>query len=73
MFRINPEQWRPHRDLHQDFGLLVQNINTVNHGEFEVAVRMSMQHANNGDAYGENRPSALVLQRCRRGGKTFML
>jgi hypothetical protein len=45
----------------------------VDHGEFEAVVAMTMEHANKGDTSGFSRPEALVLQRCRRAGKTFML
>jgi len=68
-----PQQWRPHRDLHRDFACLVEDINAVNHGEFETAVDMAIKHADYGDRHGPERPAALVVQRCRRGGKTFML
>jgi len=73
MFRITPEQWRTHRDLDKEFGWLVEHVNPVNHGEFETAVEKAMQQAKLSDASGFVRPAALVLQRCRRGGKTFML
>jgi len=52
---------------------MVEDVNVVNHGEFEEAVEMAMEHAIDCDASGGSRPSPLVLQRCRRGGKTFML
>jgi hypothetical protein len=49
-------------------------MNTVDNGEFELScakeVRKCLEME---DDISPNRPPALVLERCRRGGKTFML
>jgi hypothetical protein len=52
---------------------MLRHVNAVNHGEFEKAVKLLIQQANTVDAVGPMRASALAIQRCRRGGKTFML
>jgi hypothetical protein len=49
-----------------------RGVNAVNHGEFERAVTLLVQQAGISDE-GSTRCLALALQRCRRGGKTFML
>jgi len=72
MFSINPQQWGRHRNHFDEFGQLLEYVNAVDHGEFDTAVQLAIEHANHSDK-GPARPAALVLQRCRRGGKTFML
>jgi hypothetical protein len=47
-------------------------VNAVNHGEFEMATTQLIQQAEIKDK-GSERSSAIAIQRCRRGGKTFML
>mmetsp|Transcript_24515 Transcript_24515/g.58165 ORF Transcript_24515/g.58165 Transcript_24515/m.58165 type:complete len:577 (+) Transcript_24515:284-2014(+) len=73
MFRINEDEWGPKRNLDAEFGFLVERVNAINHGEFEKAVEMLLEEASRDDAHGEARCSTFALQRCRRGGKTFML
>jgi hypothetical protein len=74
-FQIDDSKWGLNRrDLERENARLTEKVRAVNHGEFEEAVTMAMKHANDYyDARGGSRPSPLVLQRCRRGGKTFML
>ena len=51
-------------------------VNPVNHGEFEEAAEELItvaQHNDEDAAYNRDRCVAFVIQRCRRGGKTFML
>ena len=72
-FRIDPEHWSPTRDLQEEFRYLVKYFNPVDPGELDKAVTMVLQEARKSKAGGGPRPSSLVLQHCRRGGKTFML
>jgi hypothetical protein len=71
-FVIDPNNWVHHRNHNQEFAYLVENINVIDHGEFDAAARRALKEA---ERHGESqeRPAALALQRCRRGGKTFML
>jgi len=71
-FVIDPNVWRPRRDLHGDFSNLVEYVNVVDHGEFQKAVDSILFHASRSDD-NPCHPKSLALQRCRRGGKTFML
>ncbi|KAG7365868.1 hypothetical protein IV203_028538 [Nitzschia inconspicua] len=48
-------------------------INTVDNGEFELCAKEVRKCLEMEDDISPNRPPALVLERCRRGGKTFML
>ena len=48
-------------------------VSEVNHGEFENAVNELIQQSTYIDEVTPMRPAALAIQRCRRGGKTFML
>ena len=76
MFHIVKQRegsWGPKRNLDHEFALLLNYVNAVNHGEFESAVKAVLQQAEKGGADGGARCSAFALQRCRRGGKTFML
>jgi hypothetical protein len=72
-FALEAVIWGPHRNHNQDFGKLVQYVNPVNHGEFEAAADKVIENAGYGDSKTPERPSAFAMQRCRRGGKTFML
>lgn len=47
------------------------NVNAVNHGEFEEAANQLFDISEKAD--GVVRCPVLAIQRCRRGGKTFML
>lgn len=71
MFHLDPETWAPRRDHYGEFGKLVEDVNAVNHGEFETAVSAILEEAKVSDVGGK--PATLAIQRCRRGGKTFML
>ena len=62
----------PSRNFQGEYDGLLRNVNAVNHGEFERAVDSLLEQAATVDQ-GENRAAALAIQRCRRGGKTFML
>ena len=48
-------------------------VHPVNHGEFEAAVDSVLDVANKEDVGSLVRCHSLAIQRCRRGGKTFML
>ena len=48
-------------------------IEVVNNGEFECCADMLLKCLDNVDDVSPDRTPALVLERCRRGGKTFML
>lgn len=73
IFRINKEEWGPKRNLHAEFGRLLEHVNAINHGEFEKARDLLLEQAGRDDNEGVARCKAFALQRCRRGGKTFML
>ena len=62
------------RDFQAEFQGLLQTgqVNAVNHGEFEQAAAQLVHEASVIDS-GLKRAKALAIQRCRRGGKTFML
>lgn len=47
------------------------NIRAVNHGEFQKCAE-KLIHVHNSSDMGTNRGQVVCLQRCRRGGKTFM-
>ena len=49
------------------------SVNPVNHGEFEQAVAAVLKVAGEQDKGASYRCDSLAIQRCRRGGKTFML
>ena len=49
------------------------NVNPVNHGEFETAARALLDVSQFKDDQRGERCKTFVVQRCRRGGKTFML
>ena len=52
-FQFNdPDRWGPHRDYNQEFGWLVEQVNPVNHGEFEGAVEKAFEIAGLSDACG---------------------
>lgn len=72
-FVIDPENWRSRRDLDKEFGWLIEEVGEVDHGEFQKGVDCIVEMARCSDKHGKNRPEPLALQRCRRGGKTFML
>lgn len=63
------------RNFQEEFqGMLNQsNVNEVNHGEFEAAADVIAQQSRRVDDASRERPEAVAIQRCRRGGKTFML
>ena len=63
----------PSRNFQGEYDGLLRNVNAVNHGEFERAVDSLLEQAATTVDQGENRAAALAIQRCRRGGKTFML
>lgn len=51
----------------------VEKVRPVNHGEFETAVNAVLNAVNSQDKGANERIESLAIQRCRRGGKTFML
>lgn len=63
----------PRKDYKAEFDRLceVTGVNPVNHGEFEDAAQQLIDIAGRQDT-AEKCP-VLAVQRCRRGGKTFML
>jgi hypothetical protein len=50
-----------------------EGVNPVNHGEFEDAAQKIIAAAATEDGGRVQRCPIYVVQRCRRGGKTFML
>ena len=50
-----------------------EKVNPVNHGEFERATRQIVETATREDGGFIDRCPMYAIQRCRRGGKTFML
>jgi hypothetical protein len=69
-----PSNPNPDRNFQAEYEELLRigAVNAVNHGEFEEAVTLVIEQARKEDK-GRARASALAIQRCRRGGKTFML
>jgi len=69
-----PRHPKPDRDFQAEFDRLMREgqVNAVNHGEFEHAATQLILEASVVDV-GRKRAKALAIQRCRRGGKTFML
>ena len=51
------------------------HVNEVNHSEFERAAKLVLHSARltTQDGQQQERPAPVAIQRCRRGGKTFML
>lgn len=50
-----------------------EQVRPVNHGEFETAVKYVLDAVGSQDKGARERVYSLAIQRCRRGGKTFML
>jgi hypothetical protein len=63
----------PTRNFSLEFQKLCTAVNAVNHGEFESAVDALVEQAGIDESCSANRAIPLAIQRCRRGGKTFML
>lgn len=75
----------PRRSLHVAFGTGKhaiyfdeelcerEGVKPVNHGEFETAARLLREVAAKSDIGAVQRNPVYAIQRCRRGGKTFML
>jgi hypothetical protein len=63
----------PTRNFSLEFQNLCTAVNAVNHGEFEGAVDALVEQAGIDESCSTNRANSLAIQRCRRGGKTFML
>ena len=61
------------RNLREAFNLFLEYVNVVDHGEFEEAARRIITESENTEDATPSRPTAIAIQRCRRGGKTFML
>lgn len=63
------------RDFQAEFDSMLRKgqVNAVDHGDFEHAATQLIQEASVVDVMGRRRAKALAIQRCRRGGKTFML
>jgi hypothetical protein len=60
-----------HRDYTAEFRRLANQLNVVNHGEFESAVaKLKSQAGVEDDAYPNfEKATVFAVQRCRRGGK----
>lgn len=69
-----PNPAKPGRKFVEEYDKLLEesDVNAVNHGEFENTVLELIAQAKIGD-FGRQRTKAIAIQRCRRGGKTFML
>jgi hypothetical protein len=63
----------PTRNFSLEFQNLCTAVNAVDHGEFEGAVDALVEQAGIDESCSTNRAMPLAIQRCRRGGKTFML
>jgi hypothetical protein len=50
-----------------------EGVRPVNHGEFETTTNAVFQAVESKDMGASDRVYSLAIQRCRRGGKTFML
>lgn len=70
---VVPEAADPTRDFTTEFKRLCTKVNPVNHGEFEDTVNALVQEASIDESVDTMRASPVAIQRCRRGGKTFML
>jgi len=68
-----PNPLKADRDFGEEYGLMLQHVNEVNHGEFEEAAELVIEQSNFIEDQTPERPTAVAIQRCRRGGKTFML
>ena len=68
-----PEEVDPARNFNAEFNRLCTKVNPVNHGEFEMTVNALVEEASVDESASTVRARPLALQRCRRGGKTFML
>jgi hypothetical protein len=69
-----PNPAKPGRKFVEEYNkiLLDGDVNAVNHGEFEDTVSELIAQAEIADI-GTERTNPIAIQRCRRGGKTFML
>jgi len=70
---VAPQGCPPLRDLEAAFNRFLAHVNVVNHGEFEEAAKLVIRQSKNVYDQTPSRPTAIAIQRCRRGGKTFML
>ena len=61
------------RDLEAAYQEYLKHVNEVNHGEFENAADLLLRNSKLAEEGSMERPVAVAIQRCRRGGKTFML
>jgi len=70
---VVPEDAEPTRDYSAEFQRLCTNVNPINHGEFEGTVSAVIEMAARDESESSTRACPVAIQRCRRGGKTFML
>ena len=70
---VVPQDAEPTRDFSAEFQRLCTTVNPVNHGEFEGTALALVEEAAIDESESTNRARPLAIQRCRRGGKTFML
>ncbi|KAL3911917.1 MAG: hypothetical protein SGILL_007093 [Bacillariaceae sp.] len=70
-----PNPAKPGRKFAEEYNkmLLAGDVNAVNHGEFESTVSELMDQAEIVDIEKKRTKATIAIQRCRRGGKTFML
>ena len=61
------------RDLEAAYQQYLEEVNEVNHGQFEYAADLLLRNSKFSEEGSRQRPVAVAIQRCRRGGKTFML
>jgi hypothetical protein len=61
------------RDVAAAYQGFLEYVNVVEHGEFEEAAHKVVSQSKNIEDMTLSRPTAIAIQRCRRGGKTFML
>lgn len=70
---VVPQDAEPNQDFSAEFKRLCTHVNPVNHGEFESTASALIEEAAIDESTSTNRARPLAIQRCRRGGKTFML
>ena len=70
---VVPEAADPTRDFTLEFQRLCTKVNPVNHGEFEDTVNALVEEASIDESVATRRARPVAIDRCRRGGKTFML
>ena len=69
---VIPEDAGCTRNYSAEFYRLCTNVKPVNHGEFEATVDALIEEVARDESESFSRASLVAIQRCRRGGKTFI-